>query len=743
MSLYSMEEFGSSTIEIFPGKTLNINKNLETSKQEKLTKILQKHSTAFAWEYTDMKGIDPKTCIHHIYIEENSRPIRQLQRRMNPNLREIVKEELQKLLNVNFIYPILDSQWVSPLVIVPKKNGKWRVFIDYRELNKATLKDHFPLPFIDQVLVALAGKEYFSFLDGFSGCNQIQVAPEDQDKTTFTYPWGTFAYRVLPFGLCNAPATFQREVLGIFSDLIHDCVEVYMDDFTVYGDSFEEALENLEKVLIRCKETNIFLSYEKWFMMFIEGIVLGHHISGDGIKVDRSKVEFISKFPIPNCQKDVRSFLGFTGYYRRFIEKFTKIASPLFKLLTKDCELKWDPDCQFAFETLKTRIFEAPILRGPNWKLPFHISVDASDTSLGAVLGQKDLFPYAIYYTSKNLTPTELNYTVTEKEFLVVVHAINKFRHYITGYKNFVHTDHSTIRYLMKKPVTNGRVTRWLLLLQEFNITVLDRPGKQNTVADFFSRIQNTNEDSPVEDKFPDKYLFAVTTKTPWYADIANYLVTGKLPPHLFPSEKRRIIQVLIEPFEKWALDFIGPINPPSKKKKYILVCNDYVTKWVEAKALLVATENLVVNFLYEDIFTHFGVPREIVTDQGSQFTSNLMEKLMEEYKTKHRKSTPYHPQANGQVESTNKVLESIITKTVHLQRRDWAKRLPEASWAYRTTWRNTTGHSPYELVYGKEVLLPIEFQVKTFKMAVQLGMNLSEAQKHRMEQLNELDEIR
>jgi len=152
--------------------------------------------------------------------------------------------------------------------------------------------------------------------------------------------------------------------------------------------------------------------------MFTKGIVLGHHISGDGIKVDRSKVEVISKLPIPNCQKDVRIFLGFTGYYRRFIEKFTKIESPLFKLLTKDCEFKWDPNCQSASETLKTRIFEAPILRGPIWKLPFHIYIDASDTTLGAMLGQKDLVPYAIYYTSKNLTPTELNYTVTEKRVL-------------------------------------------------------------------------------------------------------------------------------------------------------------------------------------------------------------------------------------------------------------------------------------------------------------------------------------
>ena len=185
-----------------------------------------------------MKGIEPNTCSHHIYTQEGIRPVRQHQRRMNLALKDIVKEELQKLLNVNFIYPILDSKWVSPLVVVPKKNGKWHICVDYRELSKATLKDYFPLPFIDQVLNALAGKKYFSLLDGFSGYNQIQITPKDQEKTTFTCPLGTYAYRVLPFGLCNAPATFERVVLGIFVDLTHDCVEVFMDDFSTYGETF-------------------------------------------------------------------------------------------------------------------------------------------------------------------------------------------------------------------------------------------------------------------------------------------------------------------------------------------------------------------------------------------------------------------------------------------------------------------------------------------------------------------------
>eukprot|EP00253_Pinus_taeda_P033557 PITA_33557 len=485
--------------------------------------------------------------------------------------------------------------------------------------------------------------------------------------------------------------------------------------------------------------------------MFTEGIVLGHHVSGDGIKVDRSKIEVISKLPIPNCQKDVRSFLGFTGYYGRFIENFTQISSPLFKLLTKDCEFKWGPDCQSAFETLKTRISEVPILRGPNWKLPFHIYKDASDTTLGSVLGQKDLVPYAIYYTSKNLTPIELNYTITKKELLDVVHAINKFRNYIIGYETFIHTDHSAIRYLMNKPVTNGRVTRWLLLLQEFNITMLDRPRKQNTVADFLSRIQNTKEDSPVEDKFPDEYLFAVTTKTPWYEDIANYLVTGKLPPHLFPSERRNIIKESSK--YSWISNKLFKTGPDlvirrcvreDEMPDILKACHDepYSRHFADKR---IAYKILSLGYHWPSLFKDAKqyVKREIVTDQRSQFTSNLVEKLMEEYKIKHRRSTPYHPQKNGEVESTNKVLESIITKTIHLHRRDWAERLPEALWAYRTTWRNTIGHSPYELFYWEEVLLPIEFQVKTFKMAVQLGMDLSKAQKHRMEQLNELDEIK
>jgi len=202
---------------------------------------------------------------------------------MNQTLKNIVKEELQKMLIANFIYPISDSQWVSPLVMVPNKNGKCRICVDYQELKKETHKDHFPLRFIHQVLDMLAGKKYLSFLNGFSGYNKIHIAPKDQYKTKFTYPWGTFSYHVLPFGFCNAPTTFQRDVIGKFSNLIQDCVEIYMDDFTTYGDEFDEALENIEKTFIRCKESNVSLGIEKCSMMLIDGIILGHHTLAKGI----------------------------------------------------------------------------------------------------------------------------------------------------------------------------------------------------------------------------------------------------------------------------------------------------------------------------------------------------------------------------------------------------------------------------------------------------------------------------
>ena len=236
----------------------------------------------------------------------------------------------------------------------------WRVCIDYRKLNTATRKDHFPLPFIDWMLDRLAGHPHFCFLDGYSGYNQIAIAPEDQEKTTFTCPFGTFAFRRMPFGLCNAHATFQRCMMPIFLDLAEEVMEIFMDDFTVYGSSFENYLHNLGTILHRCQDKNQALNWEKCHFMVKEGIVLGHMISAVGLEVDKAKVSIIKNLMPPTKIKGIRSFLGHAGFYRRFIRDFSKVARPLCRLLEKDTKFKFDESCQRSFEEIKSSWLKLP-----------------------------------------------------------------------------------------------------------------------------------------------------------------------------------------------------------------------------------------------------------------------------------------------------------------------------------------------------------------------------------------------
>ncbi|KAF5477819.1 hypothetical protein F2P56_004432, partial [Juglans regia] len=274
-----------------------ISAQLSHDQEGKLMEVLKQHKGAIGWTIVDIKGINPLVCTHRIYLEENAKVSREMQRRLNPTMKEVVKTEILKLLDVGIIYPIADSKWVSLIHVIPKKSGLtivkndkdeliptristgWRMCIDYRKLNAATRKDHFPLPFLDQVLEKVAGHDFYCFLDGYSGFYQIEIAPEDQEKTTFTCPFGTFAFRRMPFGLCNAPATFQRCMLSIFNDMIENCLEIFMDDFSVFDSSFDTCLTNLQVVLARCEEKHLLLNWEKCHFMVQQCIVLGHIVS--------------------------------------------------------------------------------------------------------------------------------------------------------------------------------------------------------------------------------------------------------------------------------------------------------------------------------------------------------------------------------------------------------------------------------------------------------------------------------
>ncbi|GKA66627.1 reverse transcriptase domain-containing protein [Tanacetum coccineum] len=453
--------------------------------------------------------------LEYAFLEENNKlPVIiakvKSQRRVNLKIHEVIKKEVLKLLDAGMIYPISDSLWVSPVHCVPKKGGITVVANEDNELISTRL-----------MIERLAGNEFYCFLDGFSGYFQIPIDPKDQKKTTFTCPYGTFAYRRMPFGLCNAPGTFRRCMMAIFHDMIEKTMEVFMDDFSVKWIVFLiRCLSNLEKMLKQCEDTNLVLNWEKCHFMCREGIVLGHKISKSGIEVDRAKVDVIAKLPHPTTVKGVRSFLGHAGFYRRFIQDFSKIARPMTHLLEKETPFVFSKDCIDAFQTLKKKLTEAPILVVPDWNLPFELMCDASDFAIGAVLGQQKMKHFQpIHYASKTMIEAQIHYTT--KEMLAVVYAFEKFRPYLVLSKSIVYTDHSALKYFITHDARCPRLLQWVLLLQEFDITIRDKKGSENLAADHLSRLENPHKDvlenKDINEHFPLETLGVISSENTYH----------------------------------------------------------------------------------------------------------------------------------------------------------------------------------------------------------------------------------
>ena len=529
--------------------------HLDQPQKEELTRLITSFTDIFALDATEL---GTTTLVEHVVKTGDQAPIRQPVRRMPFALREDVDRMVEEMLDQGVIRPS-SSPWASPVVLVRKKDGGMRFCVDYRRLNHVTKLDEFPLPRIDDTLDLLAGAKYFTTLDLASGYWQVAMDPASIEKTAFTTYSGLYEFRKMPFGLVNAPATFQRLMEVVLSGLARGNCHVYLDDVLVFGRTLEEHNANLARVFGRIRGAGLRLKPKKCEFAQESVLYLGHVVSADGIQTNPEKLRAVNHYRTPVAVKPLRSFLGLAGYYRRFVPRFSKIASPLNALTRKGVPYVWTPGCQRAFEKLKELLTSAPLLRYPEFTKPFILETDASGDGLGAVLAQRqeDGSVRPIAYASRSLQKHEKNYGITELEGLGVVWAVKHFRPYLYGHHCTVFTDHEALKSLLNTPQPSGKLARWGMALQELDLKIEHRSGKHNANADALSRypLLDSNSGTPPEklvavlattgsggeeDSENESTLASLQRGDAELAPMIEYLETGVLPPG--DQDARRIV---------------------------------------------------------------------------------------------------------------------------------------------------------------------------------------------------------
>lgn len=428
--------------------------------------------------------------VHRIDEKDGALPVHGPIYRLSEKELETLRGHLKTELEAGRIQPSC-SPYGSPVLFVPKKDGKLRLCIDYRALNKQTIKNRYPLPRVDDLLDQLRHAKVFSKIDLKSGYNQVKIHPEHTHKTAFKTRYGHYEYLVMPFGLCNAPATFQQLMNDVLRPFLDRLVIVYLDDILIYSPNKEQHEKDVRQVMEKLREHQLFVAPNKCEFFRTQTEFLGHIVSDKGVSMDPAKIKAITEFPVCANVHDIQSFLGTANFYRRFIKDFSKVAQPLTELLHKDKIFEWKEPQDQAMAYLKERFTTAPILRIFNSKLPIRVSTDASDFGIGAVLEQEfeDNQWHPIAFESRKMTPAERNYPIREKELLAVVHALTTWRLYLEDSPGFqILTDHYSLKYLDTQKTLNKRQARWQELLCNFNFEVKPIPGKVNSVPDSLSR---------------------------------------------------------------------------------------------------------------------------------------------------------------------------------------------------------------------------------------------------------------
>ncbi|KAL1549166.1 hypothetical protein AAHA92_17300 [Salvia divinorum] len=432
-----------------------------------------------------LPGPPPKRQLEFVIdLEPGSAPVSKAPCRMAPKELEELKIQLQELLDLGFIRPSV-SPWGAPVLFVKKKDGTLRMCIDYRELNKLTLKNKYPLPRIDDLFDQLRGAGVFSKIDLRSGYHQLKVRREDILKTAFRTRYGHYEFIVMSFGLTNAPAVFMDLMNRVFHPYLDKFVLVFIDDVLVYSKNEKEHEEHLMIALETLRAEKLYAKFSKCEFWLKEVNFLGHVVTAEGIRVDPAKVEAVQLWKAPKTPNEIQSFLGLAGYYRRFIEGFPKIARPLTQQLKKGIKINWTTECEASFQLLKKKLTTAPVLTVPEPGIDYVVYTDTSKVGLGYVLMQNGK---VIAYASRQLRPHELNYPTHDLELAAVVHPLKIWRHHLYGARCEIFTDHKSLKYFFEQKDLNMRQRRWLELVKDYDCGINYHPGKANVVADALSR---------------------------------------------------------------------------------------------------------------------------------------------------------------------------------------------------------------------------------------------------------------
>ena len=769
------------------------------------------------------------------------------------SLRGELRRQIDGLLKANIISPSR-SPWSAPCFFVPKPNNKVRLVINFDPLNKVTEKFYWPLTSIDDILANLHGCTYFSTIDFSHAYHQLPLNPEDRSKAAFVCEEGLYEFNYLAFGLTNAPSIFSQLMDYILHGIKNKFATSYIDDVLVFSKDYTTHLSHLREVLTRIRDAGLKMNKAKCEFLKPELKFLGHSVSKDGLRPLKEKTEAISNMPPPTTHKGNRAFIGVTSYYRRYIDGFSRLVKPLLALNKKHAPFIWTDECQKAFDTLKDRLCNAPVLAYPDFSKPFALFTDASDDCIGGALTQvnDDGVYRPIHYLSHKLSDTQTRWSVIEKELYAIVFSLQRFKYLLYGHPFKIYTDHAPLTHLSKAAMSNPKLQRWAVTVSQFGGEILYIKGKLNLLADFLSRpldsksqtpdrrpllqppghegqslfshvdldmdceVQVINSDRLPKDKTrssftddpkalselldemdsvpSDKILATIGQKQYEDPKLRDIILRLRADPedelhdryverdgrlHLIdkkfgvvlvvpPSMKSAIIkeahigffgahlgpkklyQKLVKkyywrgmyrdsfdfcdkcipchsvtartshppiqgmpvppfPFAHCSIDTMGPLPETMSGNKYVITYIDLLTGWLEVRCSPTKETEAVGRFIMEDVIPRHSCPLQMTSDNGTEFVSEVIEYLTKQLKIHHIKTSFYNPEANGAVERSHRTIREFLMKLPHREKDQWDRHIPSIVAAYRCADHESKGSSPFELLYGREPVFPLD----------------------------------